>query len=89
MFRSIPRVAVLLLSVGILLGAPQATKAQGEPLLNQPRPAFTLPDLDGTPRSISEWDGKMLVINFWASCVYSPATALPRSGGAVHRRCTG
>jgi thiol-disulfide isomerase/thioredoxin len=34
------------------------------------RPDFTLPDLDGTPRSISLWDGRALVINFWASwCV--------------------
>jgi len=38
-----------------------------DPMLNQPRPAFTLPDLDGTLRSVSEWDGKLLVVNFWAS----------------------
>jgi len=31
------------------------------------RPDFSLPDLDGVERSISEWDGKALVINFWAS----------------------
>ncbi len=67
MSLSILRVAASLLCVGMLLGSTQAVKAQGESLLNQPRPAFTLPDLNGTPRSISEWDGKMLVINFWAS----------------------
>lgn len=34
------------------------------------RPAFTLPDLNGRPRSISEFDGKVLLINFWATwCV--------------------
>jgi thiol-disulfide isomerase/thioredoxin len=33
-----------------------------------PRPAFTLPDLDsGAPRAIGEWDGKRVVLNFWAS----------------------
>jgi len=31
------------------------------------RPAFSLPDLDGERRRISEWDGEILVINFWAT----------------------
>lgn len=30
-------------------------------------PAFVLPDLDGTPRSSSEWDGTIRVVNFWAT----------------------
>ncbi len=30
------------------------------------RPDFTLRDLDGTPRSIAEWDGQVVLINFWA-----------------------
>jgi len=59
--------AASLLCLTVLLATTQTVKAQNDPLLNQSRPAFTLPDLDGTPRSISEWDGKMLVINFWAS----------------------
>ena len=34
------------------------------------RPEFTLPDLSGTQRSISEWDGKVVLVDFWASwCV--------------------
>lgn len=33
----------------------------------QPRPSFTLPDLDGNERSIAEWDGKVVVLNFWGS----------------------
>ena len=28
---------------------------------------FALPDLAGTERSITEWDGKALVVNFWAT----------------------
>ncbi len=28
---------------------------------------FTLPDLDNKPRSIMEWSGKSLIINFWAT----------------------
>lgn len=31
------------------------------------RPDFSLPDLDGKERSISEWDGQAMIINFWAS----------------------
>ncbi len=28
---------------------------------------FTLPDLEGRPRSLSEWSGKVVVLNFWAT----------------------
>jgi thiol-disulfide isomerase/thioredoxin len=31
------------------------------------RPAFTLPDLGGEPRAITDWDGKVVLLNFWAS----------------------
>jgi len=31
------------------------------------RPAFSLPDLDGDSRAIAEWDGEIIVLNFWAT----------------------
>jgi len=31
------------------------------------RPEFSLPDENGKIRNIKEWDGKVLVINFWAT----------------------
>jgi len=31
------------------------------------RPEFSLPDLHDRQRSITEWDGKVIVLNFWAS----------------------
>ncbi len=31
------------------------------------RPVFSLKDRDGRSRSITEWDGKSLIINFWAT----------------------
>ncbi|MFV1982835.1 MAG: TlpA family protein disulfide reductase [Thiohalomonadales bacterium] len=34
---------------------------------NVKRPDFTLTDLDNKSRSISEWDGKVILINFWAT----------------------
>ena len=38
-----------------------------EPVESFARPAFTLPDLEGTSRELDEWDGKHRVLNFWAT----------------------
>ena len=35
--------------------------------LGRMRPVFSLPDIVGNNRSITEWDGKALVVNFWAT----------------------
>ncbi len=45
-------------------GAQAAMEAQ---VLGVRRPEFTLPDLDGRQRSITEWDGKVVALNFWAT----------------------
>ena len=31
------------------------------------RPPFTLTDLNGNPRQVKEWDGRVLALNFWAT----------------------
>jgi peroxiredoxin len=36
-------------------------------IIGKSRPEFTLPDVAGNTRSISEWDGKVVAINFWAT----------------------
>lgn len=46
--------------------APPAEKVH-PPVIPESRPEITLADRDGKPRSLSEWDGKALVINFWAT----------------------
>jgi peroxiredoxin len=40
--------------------------------LNQPAPEFTLPDLDGRIHMLSDYRGRIVVVNFWsAECPHS------------------
>jgi thiol-disulfide isomerase/thioredoxin len=66
------------LGVGYFLGQGQqatdglrehgsAVEPNSGPLIGSRRPDFALPDLQEVPRSIGEWDGMLLVINFWAT----------------------
>lgn len=57
--------AALVLLLGVAFGAGGILWYQDEP--GRVRPAFTLPDLQGERRSITEWDGEVIVLNFWAS----------------------
>ncbi len=60
-----------------LWNGPQAVTAPGLPpsvtaahtaLLGEPRPEFSLPSLSaGKPVSIRHWDGKVILLNFWAT----------------------
>ena len=36
-------------------------------IIGTERAGFTLPDLDGKPRHINEWNGNVILINFWAT----------------------
>lgn len=36
-------------------------------LIGTERPEFSLPDVEGKPRNVAEWDGHVVVINFWAT----------------------
>ncbi len=41
-----------------------------EDITGQYRPDFSLPDLQGDMRHINEWNGKVVILNFWATwCV--------------------
>ncbi len=42
-------------------------EAQGDLKKSVKRPYFSLPDIDGIQRTVSTWDGKVLVVNFWAT----------------------
>ena len=41
--------------------------ARSEQLIGSKRPDFSLPDLNGIQRQLSEWNNRVLVINFWAT----------------------
>ena len=73
-------VAAVAASAGVLAWRalnppPVALAVSPSPLAPEPaalkvgdrRPDFTLADTEDLPRSISEWDGKLLLINFWAT----------------------
>ena len=57
-------VAVLALGGGII--ARGLLSATGQ-VSSTSLPDFTLPDVSGQPHAISEWQGKLKVINFWAT----------------------
>ncbi|MEO8461018.1 MAG: TlpA disulfide reductase family protein [Dokdonella sp.] len=67
--------AVASAGVGLLISEwlrPVARPASASPAtpdlkIGDQRPDVTLPMLDGTPRRLSSWDGKLIVLNFWAS----------------------
>lgn len=45
----------------------KAETAVSNSVIGSLRPEFSMPDTEGTVRNIKEWDGKVLVINFWAT----------------------
>lgn len=59
-------------SAPIAAAAPSApatgvANALGRPTVPEMRPDFTLKDLDGKPVALSRWNGKAVVVNFWAT----------------------
>lgn len=48
-----------------MVAAPHGRAVAGE--AGRMRPEFTLPDLSGATRSVTEWDGQAMIVNFWAT----------------------
>jgi len=46
---------------------PPALQINTENLMGKPSPDFSLMDVSGQLRNVAEWQGKVLVINFWAT----------------------
>lgn len=47
--------------------APEAAEAVGGGIEGSRRPVFSLPGLDGKRHDISRWDGRVILLNFWAT----------------------
>jgi thiol-disulfide isomerase/thioredoxin len=67
-------VAILGAALGLLAGsrfgqAPEIAAPAGMAILKpgDTRANLQLPDLDDQPRQLSDWDGKLVLLNFWAT----------------------
>jgi len=73
----LPIVVLLLVGVGGFVLQRMMNKPEDLPatlpaqaytnVIGTPRPEFQLEDLDGRVRNVREWDGKVLLVNFWAT----------------------
>jgi thiol-disulfide isomerase/thioredoxin len=59
--------ALCALSAAAGFGAWRWWQLQQAAELAQQRPDLEFRDLDGAPHRLSEWDGKLLLLNFWAT----------------------
>ncbi len=58
----------LFLAVLLLVSAISfSCKKNPGPQVGRPAPEFTLPDLEGRPHSLSEFRGRVVVLNYWAT----------------------
>ncbi|HEY6943216.1 TlpA disulfide reductase family protein [Dokdonella sp.] len=56
------------LAAGVWLRPAPAPAARAPvEVVGRTRPALELPDPDGRPQSLARWDGKLVLLNFWAS----------------------
>lgn len=76
LFAAVVVIAASALLTGIVMNWPQeqpqpkavAIESTEPPsLVSQLRPGFTFPDVSGKQRNVMEWNGKVLVINFWGT----------------------
>jgi len=45
----------------------ESTEIKSTSIIGSKRPDFTMADVEGSQHSISEYDGKVLIVNFWAT----------------------
>lgn len=53
--------------VEVVSVSPRKPSLSTEGLEGQPAPAMSLPDTEGKPRTLKDWPGKWLLVNFWAT----------------------
>jgi peroxiredoxin len=62
-----PAVQVTTLTPTIVGGADSNRSQEPQLAVGDRRPDFSLADTEGRTRSIAEWDGKLVFLNFWAT----------------------
>lgn len=84
-------IAIVAVSAGVAYRAqrqaeePAVAPMPGAELIGTSRPEFTLPDVQGLARSVSEWDGRVVALNFWATWCPPCIQELP-SLNNIHER---
>ena len=67
-------IALLALTAGIGVRIFNQWQADQKPI---PLPTFVFPDLNGTPQTSTQWQGNILVLNFWATWCPSCLKEIP------------
>lgn len=67
MNKSRPFFAFLMIPLFSLAGCVQRTAQEGELQIGASAPSFELPDLQGKPVSLSQFKGKVVILDFWAT----------------------
>ena len=77
----------LILAIGILLPVSQASSYENS-MLGKAAPRFTLKDINHKDRRLSEWRGKLVIVNFWATWCIACKKEIPLLN-AFHRKYAG
>ena len=67
-------IALLALTAGIGMRMFNQWQLEKQPM---PLPEFSFPDLNGTPQISTQWKGKIIVLNFWATWCPSCLKEMP------------
>ena len=66
--KSVPRLLVTVATLALIASACGPTiRTEDDARIGQKAPEFTLPDFEGRPISLSHYQGKVIVLDFWAS----------------------
>lgn len=84
--RGVVVMFALALATTVVGYAPSVWSMGGRvPAVGMPAADFTLVDLQGTPRSLADYRGKVILLNFWATWFKPCTTEMPAMQAAYER----